>query len=180
MTLRAKMTMPDSQLYPWSLYMTHNVEDIIVFLGLKHVFNSDHYYMFSCGRNAQVTNKKLKIIGFQNYKHWYIMPSVNWMEGHLKIRWEVPLQSTSVCLNDCLIITQEPLDRFPLNFDWVSWKTHGNVPKLVKYSEKLIRLQETCDIKQFNKKTIHRQRKISFLKWQFIDREKLVFFQDNS
>ena len=52
--------------------MTHNVEDIIVFLGLKHVFNSDHYYMFSCGRNAQVTSvekPQLKIIGFQNYNY---------------------------------------------------------------------------------------------------------------
>ena len=32
-----------------------------------------------------------------------------------------------VCLIVCLIITQEPLDRFASNFDWGTRKTHGNV-----------------------------------------------------
>ena len=49
MTLYSNMTMPDSQRYPWNL--------------------------FSCNINAQVTfsvTTKLKIISFQNYKHWCI------------------------------------------------------------------------------------------------------------
>ena len=31
----SKMTMPDSQRYPWNLYLIDNVEDIVVFLDLK-------------------------------------------------------------------------------------------------------------------------------------------------
>ena len=49
----------------------NNFEDIVVFLRVK-VFNSDDSYMFSCGKNAQVTlveKPHLKIIQFQNYKH---------------------------------------------------------------------------------------------------------------
>ena len=37
----------------------------------------------------------------------------------------------SVCLFVCQIITQEPLDRFALNFDWGTRETHGNVLNLV-------------------------------------------------
>ena len=36
------------------LCLIKNVEDIVVFLGLK-VFNSDNFYTFSCNRNARVT-----------------------------------------------------------------------------------------------------------------------------
>ena len=45
-----KMTMPDSQRYPWNLYLINYLEVIFVFQGLK-VFNS---CMLSCSRNARV------------------------------------------------------------------------------------------------------------------------------
>ena len=48
------MTMPNSQQYPWNVYLINNVENIVGFLGLT-VFHSDNSYMFSCTRNAQVT-----------------------------------------------------------------------------------------------------------------------------
>ena len=38
--------------------------------------NSDNSFIFSCSRNAQITfseKPQLKIIGFQNYKHWYLI-----------------------------------------------------------------------------------------------------------
>ena len=44
------MTMPDSQRYPWNLYLINYLEVIFVFQGLK-VFNS---CMLSCSRNARV------------------------------------------------------------------------------------------------------------------------------
>ena len=34
------MAISDSQQYPWNLYLISNVEDIVVFLGVK-VYNSD-------------------------------------------------------------------------------------------------------------------------------------------
>ena len=37
----------------------------------------------------------------------------------------------SVCLFVCSIITQEPLNRFASNFDWVTWESHRNVLSLV-------------------------------------------------
>ena len=32
----------------------------------------------------------------------------------------------SVCSFVCLIITQDPLERFASNFDWGTWKNHRN------------------------------------------------------
>ena len=37
----------------------------------------------------------------------------------------------NLCLIVGLIITQEPLDRFPFNFDWGTQVTHWNVLSLV-------------------------------------------------
>ena len=51
LTLHVKMTMSDSH-HSWHLYQINNVEDIVVFLGLK-VINS---FMFSCSNNAQITS----------------------------------------------------------------------------------------------------------------------------
>ena len=45
MILHAKMAMPDSQRYPGNLYLINNMEDIVVFLGLK-VFNFDNSSFF--------------------------------------------------------------------------------------------------------------------------------------
>ena len=45
----AMIAMPDSQQYPWNLYLIKNLEDIVVFLGLFH------FYQFSWSSNAQVT-----------------------------------------------------------------------------------------------------------------------------
>ena len=39
------MAIPGSQRYPWHIYRINNVEDIVVFLGLK-VLNSDHSICF--------------------------------------------------------------------------------------------------------------------------------------
>jgi len=47
------MAMPDSQRYPYNLYLINNAKDIDVVLGLK-VFNSDISCMFSCSKNTQV------------------------------------------------------------------------------------------------------------------------------
>ena len=38
------MALSDSQRYPWSLYMINNVEDTVVFIGLK-LFTPDHSYV---------------------------------------------------------------------------------------------------------------------------------------
>ena len=38
------MAIPDSQQYPWNLYLIDYVEDIVVFLGFK-VFSSDIFYI---------------------------------------------------------------------------------------------------------------------------------------
>ena len=61
------MAMSDSQQYPFALYLINNVQDIVVFLGLK-VLNSGIYYLFSCSRNMQVMlveKPQLKIICFK-------------------------------------------------------------------------------------------------------------------
>ena len=60
--------MPDSQLYPWNLYLINNVEDIVDFLGLK-LYNFDHSNMFTNIRNAQINlveKPQFKIISFKN------------------------------------------------------------------------------------------------------------------
>ena len=54
MTSQTKIAMPDLQRDPRNLYLINNVDDIVIFPGLK-MFNSDNFYMFSCSRNAQVT-----------------------------------------------------------------------------------------------------------------------------
>jgi len=48
----AKLGMTDSQGTLCNLYLIDNVEDIVIFLGLK-VFNFENFYMFSFGRNVQ-------------------------------------------------------------------------------------------------------------------------------
>ena len=66
------MAMSDSQWYPWKLYLINNVEDIIVFLGLRK-FNS---YACSGSKNARVNsvkNMQLKKISFWMYKHGYLI-----------------------------------------------------------------------------------------------------------
>ena len=60
-------------------FLLNDVEDIVVFLGLK-VLYSDNSYMFSCSRNAQVTfveNPQLKIIRFQNDKLWNLIHALS-------------------------------------------------------------------------------------------------------
>ena len=54
-TLHSKMTMPDSHQNPWTLYLINNVEDTVVFLGLKVFLN---FCMFSRTKNVQVTFEK--------------------------------------------------------------------------------------------------------------------------
>ena len=65
--------MPNLQRYPWNLYLINDMEDIVVFLGLK-LFNSDNINMFSCSRNAQVTFiEKLsawKVIKIETFLYW--------------------------------------------------------------------------------------------------------------
>ena len=73
MTLNPKMTLSDLQRYPWNLYFINNVEDIVIFLGLK-VFNSDNSFMFTCSFKITVVEKQqLKTI--ENYQlnelYWY-------------------------------------------------------------------------------------------------------------
>ena len=86
MTLRAKMTMSDSQWYPYNLnlYLNNNMEEVVVFKGLQ-VLNSDSTNMFFCSRNAHVTfvvKSQLKIISFQLNKHWYLIHT--WSDKVLK------------------------------------------------------------------------------------------------
>ena len=47
------MTLPDKQRYLRNYYMISNVEDIVVFLGLK-LSNSDNSDTSSCSRNVKV------------------------------------------------------------------------------------------------------------------------------
>ena len=54
MTFHATMKMPDSQQNPWNLYLSNNVEDIFVFLGLK-VFDSDNFHHFIWSKYQRVT-----------------------------------------------------------------------------------------------------------------------------
>ena len=64
----AKMAMPDSQKYPWNLYLINNVDDIVVFLVFLFL-NTGNSYMFSGSRNVfvpleekpQLKNKFLKL-----------------------------------------------------------------------------------------------------------------------
>ena len=42
--------MPDSQQYSWTLYLINNVEDIVVYIGLKELI----LIRISCSRNTQV------------------------------------------------------------------------------------------------------------------------------
>jgi len=68
--------MPDSQRYPWNIYLINN----IVYFPFWKVIQ-----MFSRSRNAQVTfvvNPQLKIISFLNYKHWYL--TYTWSEKAFK------------------------------------------------------------------------------------------------
>ena len=44
--------MPDSQQYSWTLYLMNNVEDIVVFIGLKALILI--ILKSSCSRNTQV------------------------------------------------------------------------------------------------------------------------------
>ena len=70
MTPQANKAMPDPKQCPGNLCLINNVEDVVVFLGLK-VLNSENFF-FSCSRNAQVTfveKTQLKIIRFPKYKH---------------------------------------------------------------------------------------------------------------
>ena len=71
------MAMPDSRRYPWNLYVINNVEDIL-FFKFKII------PIFSCTKNEQLLFKKpqLKIISFQNYKHWYLIHT--WSEKAFK------------------------------------------------------------------------------------------------
>ena len=49
-----------------NLYLINNVEDIVVFLGLKvNLTVTDNSYIFSCSRNAHVTfAEKLQLSSF--------------------------------------------------------------------------------------------------------------------
>ena len=67
MVFHVKMTMPDSQR---TLNLIHNVENTVVFLGLK-VFYSDNYFKFSCAIYF-VEKQQIKIMIFQNYKRQYL------------------------------------------------------------------------------------------------------------
>ena len=51
--LHAKRAMPDSQRYPWNLYLINDVKDIGVFLGLK-VLNSDQLYIQGVPINMEI------------------------------------------------------------------------------------------------------------------------------
>ena len=60
---------------PLKPFSFNNVEDIVVFLGLK-VFVSENSYMFACSRNAPVTyaeKPNLTLKRFSNYKHGYLI-----------------------------------------------------------------------------------------------------------
>ena len=66
MILHANMAMPNSHRYPEQIYLTDNMEDIVVVLGLK-VFDSNKSYRISSSRNAQVTfveKPHLRIVSF--------------------------------------------------------------------------------------------------------------------
>ena len=45
---------PNSQAYPWNLYLIHNVKDNVVFLAWK-VFNAKNLFIVSEAWNAKVT-----------------------------------------------------------------------------------------------------------------------------
>ena len=62
--------MPDSQRYPWNLYLVKNVEDNVVFLGLK-VFNSFKNFILSAvyintyglyKRNELLENARMRVV----------------------------------------------------------------------------------------------------------------------
>ena len=76
------------------------------------MFNSDNFYMFSCGLNVQVTfeeKPQLKTMSFQNYKEGFVIPQlqgtvVNWAllslcQGSLEITPTVPL---NMFLGECV------------------------------------------------------------------------------
>ena len=69
------MAMPDSQKYPRYLYLTSNVKDIVIFLGLNAV-TSDNSYLFSNSKNAQVTfveKRQFFIMSFQSCNNCYLL-----------------------------------------------------------------------------------------------------------
>ena len=76
--LPAKMTMPDSQRYPWKLHLINNVKDLFVSLGL-YVINFYNSFMFSC-RNAQanfVEKPLIEITGFLNIGNWNLIHTID-------------------------------------------------------------------------------------------------------
>ena len=117
MTLNPKMTQSDLQRYPWNLYLINNVEDIVIFLGLK-VFNSDNSFMFTCSFRITVVEKpQLKTISLMYYKHLYqicifdltkLLRVPLWignchlcMEGHLKLLESPPLMAFPLWTKFC-------------------------------------------------------------------------------
>ena len=72
MNFHAKMAMSDSQRYPWNRYLSNNVEEIVVFLGLKCLI----LIIQKCF--PTVEKPQSKIISFQNYQHWY--PGHTWSD----------------------------------------------------------------------------------------------------
>ena len=67
--------MPDSQRYPWNLNRINIVEDTDGFLFMIslfiYLFIYDNSHMFYYSNNHAPA--RLKMISFQNYKHWYII-----------------------------------------------------------------------------------------------------------
>jgi len=61
--------MPYSQQYPWNLYLIKNVENIVVFPGLK-VFISDKY--FETKSKGEKTIKDINLSSF-NIQKWFIV-----------------------------------------------------------------------------------------------------------
>ena len=61
MTIYANMAMPDSQRYPWNLYLINNMEDILV----CKVFKSDNSYIgFPSVEKPAEEKPQIKIISF--------------------------------------------------------------------------------------------------------------------
>ena len=68
------MAMPDSQGYPWNLYLINNVEDILVFQTRK-VLNSDNFFHASKNQEMRILLSQMKINCFNNQKYGYLMYS---------------------------------------------------------------------------------------------------------
>ena len=102
MTFHAKMTMPDSQRYPWNLYLINSVEEFVVF---SICFPAVEM------RLSLLETTHIEIIRFQNHNQWYLIQT--WSDKAFKstvVNRTLPslhgesLKIAIKCLTSCWIV----------------------------------------------------------------------------